>query len=83
MPNEEEKAAIILKLIHKNNWGAKYDITEHFKRFPNRDKIIKELQRSDWLILKKKTNFLGISLNPKYKKEIYEFLTQQIKEDPK
>ncbi len=79
MINEEETAAIILKLIGKNNWGAKYDRTEHFKRFPNLKKIIKELQRADWLILKKKSNYLGISLNPKCRKEIYDFLTQQIK----
>ena len=78
MTNGEEKAAIILKLIGKNNWGAKYDRTEHFKRFPNLDKCIKELQKNGWIIIKNKPQFIAMSLDTKYKKEIIEFISEQM-----
>lgn len=75
---DSEKAKVMFKLHRKDNWGAKYDRTEHFKRFPNLNKVIKELHRLNWLILKKKANYLGISLNPRYKKEIEEFIMEQM-----
>ena len=41
---EKEKAQLMFKLaFSKKNWGKKYDRLEHFKRFPNLKKIIKEL----------------------------------------
>ena len=78
MPNELEKAQIMFKLARKDNWGAKYDRLEHFKRFPNLKQIIKELEKTNQLIIKKKPNFIGISLNTEYKKEILNFITTQI-----
>lgn len=78
MSNDLEKARIMFKLIRKNNWGAKYDRLEHFKRFQNLDKIIKELNKKRWLIVHKKPKFTGISLNTKYKIEIKEFIEKQI-----
>ena len=76
---EKEKAELMFKLaFSKKNWGAKYDRVEHFKRFPNLDKIIKELNKIDWLLIKKKPNYTGISLNPKYKREIIEFIEEQL-----
>jgi len=64
----------------KKNWGAKYDRLEHYKRFANLKRIVKELGDLEWLIVKKKTNYTGISLNPKFKKEIVEFIEEQIPE---
>ena len=84
MPKESdldlEKAQIMLKLARKNNWGAKYDRTEHFdkKRFQNFDQIIKELSRINWLIIHYKPNYKGLSLSTSFKKEIIEFIEQQM-----
>ena len=76
---EKEKAQLMFKLaFSKKNWGAKYDRLEHFKRFPNLDKIIKELLKLKWIIFYKKPNYKAISLNPKYKKEIIEFIEDKI-----
>lgn len=78
---ELEKARLIFKLAYsKKNWGAKYDRLEHFKRFPNLRKIVKELQNKGWVLVKNKLNYTGISLNPEYKKEIIEFIEEQIPE---
>jgi hypothetical protein len=77
---EVEKAQIMRKLIRKNNWGAKYDRLEHFKRFPNLDEIIKELIRKHWIIFYKKPNYKAMSLNSEFKKEIIEFVESQLKE---
>ena len=77
---ELEKAQIIFKLTAKNNWGEKYDRLEHFKRFPNLKKIVKELENIKWLITKQKPNYTGISLNPKFKKEIIQFIEEQMPE---
>lgn len=78
MQNELEKAQIMFKLARKDNWGACYDRTEHFKRFPNLDKSIKELSKCRWIIIHKKPKFVGVSLNTIYKKEIIEFIEQQM-----
>lgn len=69
-----EKAQILFKLTRKNNWGNCYDRLEHFKKFPNLKKLIKELSGMNWMILHNKPNFIGISLNTKYKKEIIAFI---------
>jgi len=73
-----EKAQIMFKLARKNNWGNRYDRTEHFKRFPNLNQNIKELSNEGWIILHKKSKFLGISLNNDYKKEIIIFIEAQM-----
>jgi len=75
---ELEKAQIMFKLARKNNWGNCYDRTEHFKRFSNLDKCIKELSKERWLIVHKKPKFTGLSLNTEYKKKIIEFIEQQM-----
>jgi len=78
---EKEKAQLMFKLAYsKKNWGAKYDRLEHYKRFTNLKKIVKELESIGWLIVKKKANYTGISLNQKFKKEIVEFIEEQIPE---
>ena len=73
-----EKAQIMFKLTRKNNWGACYDRTEHFKRFPNLNNIIKELSKIEWIIIHKKPQYAALSLNTKFKKEIIEFIEQQM-----
>ena len=78
---KKEKAQLMFKLAYtKKNWGEKYDRLEHFKRFPNLKKIVKELENLGWLIVKKKPNYIGISLNTKFKKEIVEFIKEQLPE---
>jgi hypothetical protein len=78
MPVELEKAQIMFKLTRKCNWGACYDRLEHFKRFQNIDIIIKDLQKKDWIIIHKKPKYTALSLNPKYKKEIIEFIEKEM-----
>ncbi len=76
---EKEKAQLMFKLaFSKRNWGAKYDRTEHYKKFPNLHQIIKELNKVGWLLTKKKPDYTGISLNPQFKKEIIEFIEEQM-----
>ena len=78
---KKEKAQLMFKLAYsKKNWGAKYDRLEHFKKFVNLKQIVKELENLGWLIVKKKPNYTGISLNPKCKKEIIEFIDEQMPE---
>lgn len=75
MPDIElEKAQVMYKLARKHNWCGSYDRLEHFKRFSNLKGIAKELSKIGWIIVHKKANFTGISLNPQYKKEIIEFI---------
>lgn len=73
-----EIAQVMFKLARKDNWGHKYDRLEHFKRFQNLDDIVKELKRRNWLLTYKKPSFTGISLNTEYKKEIVDFIKQQM-----
>jgi len=73
-----EKAQIMFKLTRKNNWGASYDRTEHFKRFPNLYGVIKELSKISWMIIHKKPKYTGISLNTKFKNEIIEFIEKEM-----
>jgi hypothetical protein len=76
---EKEAAEHMFKLAYsKKNWGAKYDRLEHFKRFPNLNRIIKDLEKLGWVIVKKKNNYTGISLNTKFKKEIIKFIEDQM-----
>ena len=72
---EKEKAQLMFKLaFSKKNWGAKYGRLEHFKRFQNLDKIVKDLNRLGRLLITKKPNYTGISLNTEFKKEIIDFI---------
>ena len=73
-----EKAQIMFKLTRKNNLGACYDRLEHFKRFPNLDKSIKELSKKEWIIIHNKSKFIAISLNARFKKEIIEIIEEQM-----
>ena len=76
-----EKARLLFSLARgKANWGAKYDQLEHFKRFQNLKQIVKELSNKGWLIIKSKQNYTGISLNTKYKKEIINFIENEMPE---
>ncbi|MEK6760581.1 MAG: hypothetical protein AABX93_01510 [Nanoarchaeota archaeon] len=74
-----EKAKLMFKLAYsKKNWGAKYDRLEHFKRFQNLNRCVKELSKISWILIHNKPNYTGISLNPKFKKEIVEFVEKQM-----
>jgi len=78
MSSDLIKAQIMFKLTRKNNWGACYDRLEHFRRFPNLERHIKELSRLKWLLIHKKPKFIGISLNTKYKREIIGFIEKEM-----
>ncbi len=74
-----EKAQLMSILARrKGNWGHKYDRLEHFKRFQNLKQIIKELEKERWMLVKRKANYTGISLNTKYKREIIEFIEKRL-----
>lgn len=76
-----EKAQLMLALARsKGNWGGRYDRLEHFKRFQNLKEIVKELSKKGWIFLHNKPKFTGISLNPKFKKEIIAFIEQEMPE---
>ena len=79
MVSDEEKAELLFKLAKRKGgcWGGKYDRLEHFKRFPLKQ-VIKELSKTGWIIIYKKTKFTGISLNTQYKKEIIEFIEREL-----
>jgi len=80
MASDLEKAQVMFKLARKNNWGACYDRTEHFKRFQNLNEIIKELSKTGWILVHLKGKFTGISLNTEYKKEIIKFVEKEMPE---
>lgn len=81
MELKKEEAMFLFKLARsKGNWGGKYDRLEHLNRFPNIKKIIKNLSNKEWIILKKKPAYIGVSLNTKYKREILEFIEMQLPE---
>jgi len=73
-----EKAQIMFKLARKNNWGHKYDREEHFKRFQNLQAVLKDLSKIVWILMHKKPTFAGMSLNTEYKKEIIEFIEENM-----
>lgn len=72
------KAQIMFKLIRKDNLRNRYDRLEHFKRFLDLEKMIKELGKKGWIIIHKKPKYTAISLDTKYKKEIIEFIEKKI-----
>lgn len=76
MVSDLEKAQILYKLARKDNWGNCYDRLEHFKRFPELEKAIKELAKTGWVIVHPKGKFTGISVNTKHKAEIVEFISK-------
>ncbi len=79
MPLSKEKAQIMAKLVRgKGNWGSKYDRLEHFKRFPNLKKCIKELSKEKLVLIHKKPNYTGISLNTNKKSEIIAFVEKHL-----
>lgn len=76
---EEEKAQLMFTLARsKGNWGAKYDRLEHFKRFQNLKQIVKELSKLGWMLVYNKPNYTAISLNPKFKKKIMNFIETEL-----
>ncbi|MFC1666132.1 hypothetical protein ACFLZF_00240 [Nanoarchaeota archaeon] len=78
---KKETAQLMFKLaFSKKNWGAKYDRLEHYKRFQNLKKITKNLTKQNWILIQHKPNYTNISLNPKFKKQIIEFIEDNLPE---
>ena len=79
MASDLEKAQLMSVLARsKGNWGNSSDRLEHFKKFQNLKEIVKELSKVGWIIVHRKPNFIGISLNTNYKKEIIEFIEKEM-----
>lgn len=80
------KRIILESLITPPRWGGKHTEVRNIKKgFPSHisnskegqkliDKAIKELINDSWLLCKKSTGELHVSLNPRMKREIMEFL---------
>ena len=80
------KRVIIESLITPPRWGGKHTELRNIKKgFPSNvtssnkgkkliDRAIKELINDGFLLCKKSTQELHVSLNPKMKKEIMEFI---------
>ena len=80
------KRIILESLITPPRWGGKHTEIRNIKKgFPLHissskegqkliDKVIKVLINDGWLLCKKSTGELHVSLNPHMKKEIMEFL---------
>jgi len=81
------KRIILESLITPPRWGGKHTELRNIKKgFPSHiispnkgkkliDKAVKELINDRFLLCKKSTNELHVSLNPKMKKEIMEFIS--------
>ena len=80
------KRIILESLVTPPRWGGKHTEIRNIKKgFPSIissskegqkliDKAIKELINDGWLLCKKSTGELHVSLNPHMKKEIMDFL---------
>ncbi len=75
---DREKAQLLFKLARKNNWGHKYDRLEHFKRFQQLQRLVKELSAIGWILVYKKPSFTGIALNTEHKNEIVAFIEEKM-----
>ena len=51
---------------------------DDLERFQNLNQCVKELSKISWILIHNKPNYTGISLNPKFKKEIVEFIEKQM-----
>lgn len=82
------KRAILDGLLTPPRWGGKHtDVRNLKKGFPApisatkqgqrlMDDAIKELSNAGWLLAKKSTGEIHVSLNPRMKKEIMEFVNK-------
>jgi len=80
------KRIILESLVTPPRWGGRHTEIRNLKKgFPSNvssskddqkmiDKAIKDLINDQWLLCKKSTGELHVSLNPRMKKEIMEFL---------
>jgi len=83
-----DKHSIMRKLLRKlanlNIWGGKHTEIKNLKKCLPRhlrgekvaEQAIKELMQSEFIQAKLSTNEIHLSLNPRKKKEIYEFLSK-------
>jgi len=73
---------IIRKLMSRGKWGGShteiihlYDgLPRHLRGASLVKECVENLEKSSFLILKKSTGEIHVSLNPEKKKQIYEFL---------
>ena len=73
---------LLRKLVNLNMWGGKHTellnlkkcIPKHLRGTKDTDKAIKELIQNFFILTKKSTGEIHVSLNSEKKKEIHEFL---------
>ena len=86
MNKEVIMVRFLRKLINLNMWGGKHTesknllkaIPKHLRGEKITNEAIKELNKSGFLLSKPSTGETHISLNPKMKKEISQFLEKYI-----
>jgi hypothetical protein len=82
---ESIKKEILKGLIRERRWGGKHTEIRNISKLVSDyilnskqgkktfDKAAKELSNSGWLLAKKSTGEIHVSLNPKFSKEIVEY----------
>lgn len=92
MPNGVIKIMVLIisKLTRMDKWGGSHtEITNLTKGLPEQykrdktgkkiiQKAIEELIKNEFLIVKKSTGEIHVSLNPKKKEEMYNFMTRNL-----
>lgn len=82
MKKEDIMARFLRKLMNRNTWGGKHTeaknlvkaVPKHLRGEKVTSDAIKDLNKLEFLIYKPSTGEMHISLNPRKKKEIDEFL---------
>lgn len=91
MDKEIIKRSILENLLTPPRWGGKHTDVRNLKKGlatealstkegqKLTEKAIKDLVNYGWLLCKKSTGELHVSLNPRKKREILEFVTRAVK----
>ena len=88
MENQELTAQLLFKLYRRGIWGARHTPLKNLLHLAGEDvmkdsrKIVKELEKSDFILIKKSTGEDHISLNSHKKGEIRDFILSVLKINP-
>ena len=89
MKNELLKAQLLFKLYRKAIWGGRHTPLRNLFHLAGNiaikesKKVLKELNKLGWILIKVSTGEEHISLNPHKNKEIKEFILGILKIDPR
>ncbi len=88
MRNQELEAQLLFKLYRRGIWGGKHTPIKNLYHLADKiskresEKSIKDLTNLGWVNLKKSTGEIHISLNPREKSKIKNFILDVLKIDP-